>query len=291
MYDTILVPTDGNGPANRAVETALELGQHFDATTHAIYVMDLFEVPDSLAADAEPIFGEVGRAALDMATEAGESVGVPIHTELVPGTESIHAAIVDYAREHAIDLIVMGSMGRTGISRIMLGSVTERTLRHSPIPVLTIKEFPLSQDIKRVLVPTDGSEGAIAAANHAIEFAKVADASLHVVNAVDVAGLGGGELMTGSIYEEFEALGKQAVEDVISRAKDADLTSVEATVITGPAGRAICNYADKRNIDIIVIGTHGRSGLDRVLLGSVAEKVVRLAEMPVLTVNVRAVRG
>jgi len=134
-----------------------------------------------------------------------------------------------------------------------------------------------------ILVPTDGSTGASAALAEAIELAAQFDATVHSLYVVDVASVGA-EAGTVDLIESFEQMGEDATEAAATRARDAD---VEATgsVATGSPHRAILDYVDDQGIDLVVMGTHGRTGLERYLLGSVTEKVVRTADVPVLTVR------
>jgi len=134
-----------------------------------------------------------------------------------------------------------------------------------------------------ILVPTDGSAGASAALAEAIELAGEFDATVHSLYVVDLASVGT-EVGTVDLVESFEQMGENTTEAAATRVRDA---GVEATkeVATGSPHREILEYADDNGIDLIVMGTHGRTGLERYLLGSVTEKVVRTAEVPVLTVR------
>jgi len=136
---------------------------------------------------------------------------------------------------------------------------------------------------ERILLPTDGSEGSAAAADHAIDLATRYGASLHVVYVVDT------ELVpdsgTFNLYVALEGAGETAVEDIAVRARDAGVESVESSIEQGRPHRAILEYADEHAVDLVVMGTHGRTGIERYLLGSVAEKVVRTCPVPVLTVR------
>ncbi|WP_135365436.1 universal stress protein [Halosimplex halophilum] len=134
-----------------------------------------------------------------------------------------------------------------------------------------------------ILVPTDGSAGASAALDEAIDLAGQFGATVHSLYVVDVASLGT-EAGAVDVVESFEQMGENATEAAATRARDA---GVEATgsVATGTPHRAILDYVDDNGIDLVVMGTHGRTGLERYLLGSVTEKVVRTAEVPVLTVR------
>ncbi|MFB6159184.1 MAG: universal stress protein [Candidatus Nanohalobium sp.] len=135
----------------------------------------------------------------------------------------------------------------------------------------------------KILVPTDGSEGAEVAVEHAIDLAKKYDAELHAVYVVDVRA-GSAADMWANLLSEFEEIGEEATEGIKTRAREAGVKAV-AEVVRGIPHREINDYAGENSVDLIVMGTHGRSGLDRILLGSVTEKVVRTSEIPVLTVG------
>ena len=147
MYDTILVPTDGSKVAQNAVKHAVDLASKYDATLHALYVVDTDAVDIGLGTEqVDRIkagkFGEMdelearAKRATGAVTEEAAASGIETVEEIRAGRP--HAVITDYADDHDIDLIVMGSKGRSGVRRVLLGSVTERTLRSTHIPVLVV---------------------------------------------------------------------------------------------------------------------------------------------------------
>lgn len=139
----------------------------------------------------------------------------------------------------------------------------------------------------RILVPTDGSTEGERAVAHALDLAAVHGAVLHAVHVVDTASYAGmpmeaswegvGELLRGDAEEAVAAVEELAAETGID---------VETAVVEGSPSREIIRYAEGNGCDLVVMGTHGRGGIDRLLLGSVAEKVVRGAAVPVLTVRI-----
>ncbi|GCF13995.1 universal stress protein UspA [Haloarcula mannanilytica] len=134
-----------------------------------------------------------------------------------------------------------------------------------------------------ILFPTDGSDGANEALEHALELAETHDSTIHVLSVVDSTYLGSAaaEATTiESLQEQTEAVVDETVDDITDHGAD-----VVAERRMGDPYEEIIDYAETEGIDMIVMGTHGRSGLDRYLLGSVTEKVVRTADMPVLTVR------
>ncbi|MDY7082181.1 MAG: universal stress protein [Halobacteria archaeon] len=137
-----------------------------------------------------------------------------------------------------------------------------------------------------ILVPTDGSEGTVRAVEHAIDIAKKYDATMHVLYVVNTSTYSTlpSDASWQSIMEALEEEGKTATREVQNKAEEANIDVVR-NVVDGVPHRRILEYADDNNIDLIVMGTHGKTGLDRLLLGSVTEKVVRSSEIPVLTVR------
>ncbi|MCY4730754.1 universal stress protein [Natronomonas gomsonensis] len=136
----------------------------------------------------------------------------------------------------------------------------------------------------RILFPTDGSDGASAALDHAIDHAERYDAELHVLYVVE-ENLPVMEAGQVELLDALEAEGERAIDDARARAKAEGVDSIRGTVAGGSPYRGILEYVDDYDIDFVVMGTHGRRGVDRFLLGSVAEKVVRSADCPVLTVR------
>jgi len=136
----------------------------------------------------------------------------------------------------------------------------------------------------RILVPTDGSTASEGAVDHAIELAKQYDATLHALYVVDSGAYSSLEVGSEIVVEALRKEGESAVEDVRSKAESAGV-EVETAVKTGIAHRSIVDYVSDEAIDLVVMGTHGRTGVGRFLLGSVAEKVVRTADAPVMTVR------
>lgn len=282
MYDSILLPTDGSDPADAAAEAAITLAGRFDADLHVVHVRDVGALPPSVDEADVADLGAVGESAVTAVTDRAADAGVTATRAVIEDDGPVHETILAYADKHGVDCLVMGTHGRTGLDRVILGSVAEETLRASPVPVLTVHEgTAVTGDFGSILVPTDGSAAAEAAASHAIDLAATTGAALHVVHVVDVPVSDAG-LTAGAVLDALEEAGQRAIDRVLTLAKAADVSTIEASVLSGTPYRAIVDYADDQGIDCIVMGTHGRSGLERYLLGSVTERVIRLSGVPVL---------
>lgn len=139
MYDEILVPTDGSDAATRALDHALDIAGQYDARIHALYVVDA-NAYSTLEAGTDVVITaleEEGNEAIEAVADRAAAAGVETVTEVTTGT--VHRTIIEYADDHDIDLIVMGTHGRRGLDRYLLGSVTEKVVRASDVPVLTIR--------------------------------------------------------------------------------------------------------------------------------------------------------
>jgi nucleotide-binding universal stress UspA family protein len=139
MYEHILVPTDGSDAATSAVDHAVDLAEQYDATLHVLYVIDA-NAYSTLEAGSDVVINaleEEGETAVQAVADRASEAGVDVVTEVVTGT--VHHSIIDYAGEEGMDLIVMGTHGRRGLDRYLLGSVTEKVVRTAEVPVLTVR--------------------------------------------------------------------------------------------------------------------------------------------------------
>ena len=140
MYDEILVPTDGSDAAEAALEQAIELASAYGARIHGLYVVDVTSY-STLEAGGDIVLETLeqeGSDAVERVFDAAERAGVDVTTSVVSGTP--HRDILEYADDHDVDLIVMGTHGRTGLDRYLLGSVTEKVVRGAGVPVLTVRQ-------------------------------------------------------------------------------------------------------------------------------------------------------
>lgn len=289
LYQRILVPTDGSEGAETAARGAITMAASMDATVVAMHVLSIPDIPGALEADFQSELQRQATERVSRIEDMCDDQGVPVDTTVTSTRDPAHTVIVKYAHEKDIDCIVMGTTGRSGIRRLALGSVAERTVRGAPVPVMTFHAdttFPTVPE--QFLVPTDGSDGSAAAVDQAIALAARYDAGLHVLHAVDVQPMAKSE--TAGLYDSLEELGEDAINDVRERALENGVTRVEASIVSGRPDNAIVEYTKQRDIDAVIMGTHGRTGLRRLWLGSVTERVIRSCRTPVLTVKPEEVR-
>lgn len=282
MFDDILIPTDGSACADVATGYAEDLAARYGGTVHVLCAID----PRPL--ENAPHYDDAVDNTTDLAEQTcAELVDSGLAAEPVVRTDVPHRAILSYAEAEGIDLIVMGTHGRTGVERYLLGSVTEKVVRLSDVPVLTVNarhEDGVTYPFSDILVPTDGSEGSMAALAPALDLATTYDANLHSISVVDTMAMGL-DARSEVIFELLEVAAETAVEEVELRASKAAVPTVRTAVSYGSTYQEINSYVEDESIDLIVMGTRGHSGIERYLLGSVTEKVVRTSSVPVLTVR------
>ncbi|WP_380674944.1 universal stress protein [Salinigranum sp. GCM10025319] len=283
MYQRILLPTDGSKASSTAAEAAVTLADQFDAELHVIHVLE----HDQSSTDSVTAPARNGEEAVRAAVELAASSGITATRRVIEKRTSIHQEILTYTAEHSIDCIVMGTRGRSGLSlsRAVLGSVAELTLRESPVPVMTVhEETVIDADISSVLVPTDGSECAHTAVEHAGELSRSVDATLHIIYVVEI-----GQVLNGGrverLREALEEIGEKALDFALEKVQSSTYLHTETSLVTGPPYLEIVRYAEEHDVDCIVMGTHGRKGIRRFLLGSVTERVIRRADVPVISVK------
>jgi len=292
--DSILVPTDGSDTAELGAGWGIELADQTDADLHVLSVIESKEVPSSLDESTSGEWTEeeglLEAAAEDAVDSVAERAPKGLSGEVTSAVErgTAFRAINEYVDAHDIDVVVMGTHGRTGVERLM-GSVTNRTLRTSNVPVVAVPPDAPEIDVgepavEDVLLPTDASDASSVAVDWGLSLTKVYEARLHAIYSVDTSWIGGLEDAPG-VHGALEADGREALDEIRRLAREADV-SITGTIASGRASRVIRSYADANDVDLIVMGTHGRSGLERYLIGSVTEAVVRNADVPVCCVPI-----
>ena len=279
---TIVFPTDGSVWAESAFAQAAFYAANHDATLHMLTVAHGRQLaPPVTNAGSAAFRTRVQEAAVDTAGFEFVQAGVT-----APSPEE---GILDYAERVDADLVVMGTKGRGGLDRLVMGSVAEAVVRQASCPVLTVG--PTAEHAparaRRILVPTDFSDGSYVALAHALRLARLHRAEValvHVVEAHAETGLGievigWGENAPHRVDEARAAL-RELIDDV-----GVPEVPVEYYALIGLPAPGVLGTAERLGADLVVMGTHGRTGVRRLLMGSVAEKVVQFAPCPVFVVK------
>ncbi len=295
--ERILYPTDFSKCASHAIPHTLHLAQAYGAELHLLHALVMHEPDPSTLAHRLPDVDELYRVVEEHAeTQLKAAVEEHGDGELAIKSVQVRAisaasAILDYAAENEIDLVAMGTHGRRGLRRLLLGSVAEEVVRLAPCPVLTVPEREdgvSAGHVERIVVPVDFSEHARLALGYAVHLADAYGAHLDMLHVVD-------EVVYpdfyppimpsgGSITEELRDQSLQRMRDLLSGFTDA-AQRADVHVRAGRAAPEITQFAKKQAADLVVIASHGLTGISHMLLGSVAEQVVRRAHCPVFTVK------
>lgn len=297
----ILVPRDFSSTSDRAVQYAVDWARRTGATLHVVHARVLHQHVDDQVVQKER--ETIARLRERLHHLQGEVVGQGNLSleEAVVRDVAAAPAILDYADDHDIDLIVMGTHGRRGMRRMILGSVSEEVVRYASCPVLTVRgsddvadmaEPPAS--VHTIGVPIDFSKHSRDALLHAAAVAELLEADLfahHVLeDTLHPAFYVGGVQSVHDIDPDIEtkALAKldRFVDEALHGPEYGGLT-VRTRIDVGRASRLIPKVAKKEGVDLITMATHGRTGGTDFKLGSVTEKVVRHVTCPVLTVKVQ----
>lgn len=290
MFDNFVVALDGSACSAHALDVALSLARIEGSRLAFCSVAAPLPIypasaPDVMAEEALAELRDQAQRIVDDADAKARIAGIAGEGSVAIGDPIVE--IVDFAARRRADAIVMGTHGRSGVKRLFLGSVAEGVLRSSKLPVVTVRE---EASIARgpILVPLDGSSCATRALDLAAAFAAGLAEPVVVAHVVDLAQAG---VMSGGqpqlVPESLELLHSEAkviVDDGLRRV--AQRVPASSCVLEGAPVGEIERLAAQLPAGYIVIGSHGRSGLSRLLMGSVAEGVVRAATVPVMVVPI-----
>jgi nucleotide-binding universal stress UspA family protein len=296
MFKRVLVPLDGSELAERALEPALAVARASNAELLLLSVPSYHQI-------IPPAATGYGMVTTDQIIDLGQNDAknylaalrrearcsdCRIRTMVVAG--DVAGCIVDTAADEQVDLIIMTTHGYSGFTRWMLGSITERVLRGAPCPVLVVREaIPLC----KALINLDGSLVAEKALEPGLALARILGCQVTLLRAdqgEDLSSVEQGVLqMAGAgscqdLVEQGEDRLSYYLECLARQHRSPDLT-IETVVVQAKPAEAILAYAEAEGIDLIVMATHGRTGLRRWVFGSVAEKVLHQAGCAMLIVR------
>jgi len=296
--ERILWPTDFSTCAQLALVHAIRWARRFGAEVHALHVIaadaeDPHD-PAHYAGDAESLeahlrerAGEALREVLDAHGTGDLTTAVAVETGDAPAP-----AIRRYVGDRGIDLVVMGTHGRRGFRSLLIGSVAEEVMRETPCPVLAVRQSDppdVPGALRRILVPLDFSPQAAGAIRTAKALARIDGGTVHLLHIVETA------ILPDFYYAASESLFLAEPEiraeaarrlERLDRETDGDPpVEVEIEVIGGHAASDIGRRATEWEADLVVLPTRGHEGVERLLLGSVADKVLRTTPVPVLVLK------
>jgi len=299
-FSRILLPIDFSGSSLKAIPYALAISRQFGAEVHLLHVTDMAQQPPPtlLTLPLVPQSEWNRRFMKRLQALARKYRTIRNVSALEPRTGTAYEEICAAAQELKSDLIVIATHGYTGYERAFLGSTAERVVQHSRCPVLVVRQQikfwnevadPRTRTglrVRTIIAPTDFSECSRVGFDCAVQLARDFKAALQLVHVINP-----------HIYpfgDQYAALDPVPLTDKAAHAAENEMRSMAAgvkarysvRVIQGSPAIQISNAANE-DVDLIVISTHGRTGLGHILIGSVAEHVVRYAHCPVLVVPAR----
>ncbi len=291
----VLVATDFSPASEAALIYGRALARSCSASLHLLHVVENFFMRP-VAVNPTEIKAALTRK-LDALLTADDRASLRA-TAVLETSDTPADSIVDYAKSSGIDCIVVGTHGRTGMAQLLVGSVAERVVRTAPCPVLTVRhpehdfvapEAPMIT-LKKILVATDFGEASDAALEYGREFTRTFGGAidvLHVVENVLTRGFAveGYAASMPDLQEAVDDAATKQLEAIVTNEDRAQLGARTVLRMSNAPAAAIVDYAREEGVDLIVMGTHGRGAVGHLLMGSVAERVVRTAPCPVLTVR------
>jgi nucleotide-binding universal stress UspA family protein len=329
MYTRVLIPVDGSPPSEYAAKIGLALTKKLKAAAVFTTVSEAQHYREHRdESEALTRAKTLGQTLLEHWEREAKQKRVTA-TTILKEQASVAETLLEVCRAENCDVIVMGTHGRTGLPRVLLGSVAERVARLAHVPVLLVRgndmkpqpkvsQYPQDQAeallvrgddmkpqlFKQILVATDGSPYSEKALEHADQLACALGAKLIILNvAVEIgqlpSGLGRAWMLTDikkvqeqidEYIEQLKVRGQQVLDDSRQRCKSENVTTLLREGRHRLTSEMIREVADEKKADLIVVGTHGYTGLRKFLLGSVASEVAHKATQPVLLVRNPAAR-
>jgi nucleotide-binding universal stress UspA family protein len=270
-WDKLMVCTDGSAGGNNAVAGTLDLAKACGSTVHVLQVVQVVPEFQAVMPDLRGTLEKEVQDNFEIIKTEADKLGVSIQPHMLIGQQP-HAAIVAEVESIQPDLVVMGRRGKHGLGDLLMGSVTARVIGHSPVNVLVVPRGG-SIGFQRILVASDGSVHSEITWELALSMAKQAASQLIAVAVAP---------------EEGDIIEAQAlVHRLLTAANRAGmpLKGISPQGVAPDAG--IIHQAIKNEVDLIIMGSHGRTGLKRLLMGSVTERVIGQSPCPVLVVKMK----
>jgi nucleotide-binding universal stress UspA family protein len=288
-FKKILCATDFSVGAAQAMTVAVRLASEADAElvlAHALHVpLPAFPIEYAYSPDIIQRLSEDAQHGLEAAVRDAAALGAKrVTSRLLNGVA--WSAIVDVLDDPTFDLVVVGTQGRTGLARVLLGSVAEKVVRHAPCSVLAVHPDGESKTFTNVLCPVDFSDDSRHAVDLAADLVGPGGAGITLLHVVEAPVSYSGDLPEPELVSRRS---KEYLDTWASQLRGKVSVPVTEHCRLGWAGAETLAVLERdRTIDLVVMGSHGRTGIKRVLLGSVAEKIVRHAKCPVLVARRRA---
>lgn len=267
--EKLLLSTDGSKFSEGAVRESINLAKTCGSKLYTVSVIEVNPEFVALAPQVVEKFEKETRVHLESIKTRASNEGVDCEIIAHEGEEPFQY-IIDEAAKKKVEMIIMGRRGRTGLKRLMMGSVTAKVIGHAPCKVLVVPKAAAEVTYKNILIATDGSKYSEAASREAISIAKRTGSDLIVLSV--------------ATKDANLPAAKKSVEKVEKIAESEDI-KVKVLTLKGSPYEVIVKTAEQKKADVIVVGSHGRTGIERLLMGSVTERVIGHAGCAVLVVK------
>ncbi len=293
MFKQILVPVDFSERAKAAFGHGALFATAFRASLELLHVIE--DAPHQstwfgaaeyrqLAALREQALKNAEASLRGLISDLHIAQGAPVATSVEAG--EIASTIATHAKRVGTELIVTATHGRTGLSHLLMGSVCERILRHAPCPVLVARGTTAGKlpDIRNVVVAVDLSEHSKRALDLGAATAAKFGASLDVLHSWEAPYFAPNVELDAELFKRIREGAQAELRSFLDKCDLPEGLNVKTTELSGGATATINDYITAKKPDLLVMGTHGRSGFKHMILGSVAETVIRYAPCPTLVV-------
>jgi len=290
MFEKILVAVDFSESSRSAWFAAINLASRCLAHIEVLHVITYKQYVFDPARYGVPDEKWQNRLKEEMEVQYAPRL-YPNSRRTISFSPSVSEAILDFAEKEACNLIIVGTHNRKMLGRMLLGSVAQEVVRNSKIPVMVIKatdhQHENLQNYDRILVPTDFSEMSSKSLNWAVLYANFLKADVHLLHVVDLRAYSDMITMYSLTESEIPNSCELNVDLTLNKSlSDKDLIGKKSVKsLFGDPVEEIISYAEKEKCGFIIMGTHGRKGLERILLGSVTAGVISKSKIPIITMS------
>ena len=287
MFKRVLVPLDQSDLSERVLPIAQCLADYFDSKIDLVYVVstDGETLPEDVAAEVQKEAEDYLKGIVDSWSSDNEAV--KIEANVLEGYPA--STIIEQAESQDDTLILMSTHGYSGVQRLLLGSVAGKVVQAAETPVLLIPAGATNPkgelvEFKRLIIPLDGSELAESILPYAINLCKTLDMELILVRAYHPS-FPGSTIRMREVSQIVHDSAENYITDIAEKMRKEGLKDVSYKVLKGLAAEQITNFAVETPNSVTALCTHGRHGISRWMLGSVANAVIHCAEEPVLVIR------
>jgi nucleotide-binding universal stress UspA family protein len=273
--ERVLIPIDFSPTSTAGLDCAIAWARRFRASLTLLHVLD----PRTVDGD---------QANLKLSAMVAPEDQRDLNVKMVVTQGAAQENILSSIREQHADLVVMGIHGRSLLDRLFIGSVTVGVLRHIDVPILTVSHSTRPLQFERILFATDLSEGSLSELRSVLDIAQAGTSTVTLLHAVEIGLLQQGAPPMGAyITPDYMEHARSRLNELVAKAAQHNV-SIESVLVEGMPAESILKMAEEKHADLIVLSTAHKGLLERALLGSTTERVIRESVIPVLSIPKRA---